>query len=88
MTSTSTTSLTGEWVPEPLPPSTDVLLRLRHLEAHVQALEVAVRDLARALDQRAGQSPEQSPEQSPDRTAADIVRETLDGLPPAPHLAR
>ena len=76
MTSMSTPSLTDEWVPEPLPPSTDVLLRLRHLEAHVQALELAVRDLARTLDR------------DDDRTVADLVRETLDGLPPAPHRAR
>lgn len=70
MTTMSTTSLTGEWESAPLPPSTDVLLRLRHLEAHVQALELAIRDLARALDR------------SEDRTAADLVRETLDALHP------
>ncbi|MDG6110138.1 hypothetical protein Daura_17955 [Dactylosporangium aurantiacum] len=72
----STTTLTDAWVSEPLPPSTDVLLRLRHLEAHVQALELAVRDLARARDR------------TDERAAAQLIRETLDGVPPVPQRAR
>jgi hypothetical protein len=57
MTIMSTTTPTANWMPESLSPSTDALLRLRRLEAHVQALEVAVHNLAEALDRADGGTP-------------------------------
>jgi hypothetical protein len=65
MTTMSTTTPTAEWMPEPLLPSTDMLLRLRRLEAQVQALEVAVRSLTDALDR------------TDDHTPANLIRKLI-----------
>jgi hypothetical protein len=62
----SRTTPAVEWVPESLAPSTDILLRLRRLEAHVEALELAVRNLAETFDQAGDCAP------------ASLIREMLD----------
>jgi hypothetical protein len=65
MTTMFRTTPAVDWVPESLTPSTDTLLRLRRLEAHVEALELAVRSLAETFD-RAG-----------DCASASLIREVL-----------
>lgn len=65
MTVTPNLTLSEPVAAETLPLSTDLLLRVRRLEAEVQALQVTVRHLAELLDRRA------------ERDAAALVRTIL-----------